>query len=573
MPFKADAPTADEVSMRLSRRSSAVPTGDDGFSLVEAIVSLAIATAIFTALAFALVGGTKAGLLSQQNQQAGDVLNQAVEDARALSYGQLAMRQTDLDTGEVGRMPAISAGYYNPTSDSTAEDTSTAAVELETLAPRDANGLISPHVTTVAQNGRNFTVRRYVTIPNDAAGAVYKRLTVVVTWDGLGKERKRIYSTLVADTRRGLPLPDFKFVNSAGLSQCRNPASSLTYAFKLQNNGARDAWSLTPTTASPGWTYYADTNANGSFDSTVDQPLPSATGTVSTGLIEPTAAVDFFAVTTTATALAQPVPYVMTTVFRATSVAQPAYWQELTATTTVQAGPCGAVAPTPTASPSATAAPSAPPQPAPSCASLTGTVAASAPGGTNVRYYPMNPSQPGDTLAATDMPLQRDAGTTPAAGSLYNYSTDLHSAAGRKLASGTSTSSAASQVASWTYSMPSNSVVKGSGQVTFYATMADGSTTARPAFEVYLDRLNADGSLAGSLGSASYTTPAAGWGCAGYRPVSLSIVNVSGNGLELPANSKLRLRVVMSSADPVLLAYGTADYPMSLTIPYKDGLG
>jgi type II secretory pathway pseudopilin PulG len=562
--------------MRPSLRPRPVPSGDDGFSLVEAVVALMIATVVFTALAFALIGGAKAGLLAQQNQQAGDVLNQAVEDARSLSYGALAIRPADLDVGEPARSPLLSAGYYNGKDDSTTEDASTAAVELEPLS-LDANGAVFPHVTTVSQNGRDFTVRRYVTVPADAASAVYKRLTVVVTWDGLGTQRTRIYSTLVANTKRGLPLPDFKFSNVASLSQCRNPGSSLTYSFTIRNNGARDAWTLSPTAGPPAWTYYDDTDGNGGFDSAVDQALPVTAGVPSTGLIEPTTSRNFFAVTSLQTALERPAPYTLSTVFRATSAAQPDYWQELTTTTTVQDDACGAVAPSasasPSPSPSPTASPVAPTQPAPSCASLTGAVTTSAPGGTMVRYYPLNPDQPGNTTARTGMPLQRDPGTPPAVGSLYNYSTDLHALAGRRLLSGTSTSTTADRLASWTYAMPSTSVLKGDGEVTFYFTGADGDTEAQSSFAVYVDLLAADGSAVATLGSASYTAPGETEDCEGFRAVSLPIVSIAGSGQKVAANQTIRLRVVVTSPNAVLLAYGTGTYPMTLTLPYKSGLG
>lgn len=547
---------------------------DDGFSLVEAIVALAIATAIFTALAFALIGGAKAGLLSQQNQQAGDILNQAVEDARALSYGALSMRSTDLDTGEPARSPTISSCLcYNPFDDSTAEDTSTAAIELEALAPRDDNGGLSPHATTVSQNGRAFTVRQYVTIPNDAAGAVYKRLTVVVTWEGLGKERKRIYSTLVADTKRGLPLPDFKYNAVDSLAQCRNPGSNLSYAFTLRNNGARDAWSLSPTTGTPIWTYFEDTDANGAFDILVDQPLPLTGSVPTTGPIEPTTSREFFAVTTLQTEADRPAPYTLTTVFRATSVAQPDYWQELTGTATVQTEPCGSVATSPAPSPSASTAPAAPTQPAPSCASLTGGVTTSAPLGTMVRYYPLNPSQPSNTVASTGMPVKRDDGTGLGSIDLYNYATDLHSAAGRRLQTGTASSTAAAQVASWNYVMPAASKIEGEGEVTFWARPSDGSLSAQPSFTVYLDVLKNNGTVDVNLGTISYTTPSTGWGCSGYRPVSLAIVNNTGSPVTVQSSRVLRLRVVVTSADPVDLAYGTSSYPMTMTLPYSNGLG
>lgn len=543
---------------------------DAGFSLVEAIVALAIATAVFTALAFALIGGAKSALLSQQNQQAGDVMNKAVEDARALPYQALAMRPADLNIGEPSgpsRAPTIAACLcYNPTNDTTS------GLGAESVVT-DINAALATHVTQETQNGGTFKIRRYVTVPTDASGAVYKRLTVVVTWSSLGKERSRTYSTLVAESKRGLPLPDFKFTNAASLAQCRNPGSEVAFSFNIKNNGARDAWNLTTTPTSPAWSFYEDTNGNDVYDAGTDIALAAVAGVPSTGLIDPTSARRFFGVLVLANAATTPAPYTLSTVFRATSAAQPTYYQELTGVTTVQSNACGAAAasPTPSASPTA-APPTAPTQPAASCTSLTGAAATSAPGGTMVRYYPYNPSQPGDTVASGSMSMSRDAGSPPASGDLYNYSTDLHSAAGRKLNGGGTES--ASDVATWQYNMPATSKLKGAGEVTVWARPADGSLTAAPAFRIRLDVVDAVGTVVSTIGTLSYGTPSSGWQCAGMRPFSVQVPDsYSGSGLDVAANSKLRLRLDVTNGVPVVLAYGTAAYPMSVTLPYKSGLG
>jgi len=554
--------------------------GDDGFSLVEAIVALLIASAMFTALAFSLVGGAQSALLSQQNQQAGDVLNKAVEQARSLEYDALVMRPTDLNTGEATRSPAIgSCLCYNPTNDSTS------GVGVEPLAPTDANGALSPHVTTVAQNGGTFKVRRYVTVPADTAGA-YKRLTVVVSWSSLGRNRTRTYSTVIAPTKRGLPLPDYKFTNSGPLGQCRNPGSSVVYGFTLRNNGARDAWALSASpNSNPAWTFYDDTDASGTYSAADQQVAVTGTGAPSTGLMEPTSTKLLFASTTLPDAATRPAPYTLSTTFRATSVAQPTYFQDLLSTTTVQAAACGAVpAPTPTATgsssptptPTTTASPtptSAPPaQPAASCPSATSVLSANAPGGTVVRYY-LEPSGTGNTLAQTGMPLRRDDGSALQPGSLYNYSTDLHAAAGRLLDAGTVSSTVARSVASWTYALPGSVKLKGNGVVKFWAATTSGSTSV-PQFRVVLDVLDADGTVSRTLGNVVVAGPAGGWSCEGYRPVYAQVVNETGNnGPTLAANQQLRVRILLDNAVSMRLAYGTAAYDAYLDLPYSSGTG
>ena len=327
--------------MRLRAPTRVRRTEDYGFSLVEYIVALSIATAIFTALAFSLVGGTKAALLSQQNQQAGDALNQAVEDARALPYYSLVMSTTDLNTGEATRSPSLSScNCYNPTNDTTG------GTEVETLSASAAGGGLSPHVTSVAQNGGTYKLRRYVTQPVDATGAAYKRLTVIASWTSAGKARSRTYSTLISQAKRGLPLPDYKFTATSDLAICRNPGSTAFHAFAIRNNGARDTWRLTSNPSTPNWSFYADTNGNGAYDSPTDQPLAYDGGVPTTGTIEPTTSRAFFALRLLSGSPAL-IPTTSTTTFRAMSASQATYFQDLKTTLTVQDLPC-AVSGTPT---------------------------------------------------------------------------------------------------------------------------------------------------------------------------------------------------------------------------------
>jgi prepilin-type N-terminal cleavage/methylation domain-containing protein len=541
-------------------------TDDDGFSLVEMIVALTIAAIAFSALGLALISGARASLLSQQNQQAGDLLSQSVEQARVLGYDGLAMRATDLGTGESVRTPTLATCLcYAPNTDLTS------GTGVEPLAGTDPAGGISPHVTSFVQNGLSYRVRQYVTSPVDAFGATYKRLSVVVSWSSLGKPHTRKYSTIVTPTRRGLPLPDYKFTaTGSGLSQCRNPGSGVVYSFTLKNNGARDAWGLAAS-GSGAWSFFADTNASGSYD-TGDLSM-SVSGADTTGLIEPTGQTSFFAVSTIPSAGASPPPYTWTTTFRATSAAQPGYFNDLTTSTVVQVAACGGVLPTsPATTPATTAPPTPPTQPAASCSSLTGPVNTSAPSGTMVRYYLNNPSQPSSTNASLDMPVVRDSGTTQPADPLYAYSQDQVASAGRYLQSGTS--GTAVDLASWTYQMGAASILKGTGSITLWATTASGITTQAPAFSVTLELLNSDGTVAdASFATASYTTPASGWGCAGFRPVSLSFGSFNGSGTPVGLNQKLRIKVKVTNAVPVLLAYGTAGYPTEMQLPVSVGLG
>lgn len=549
---------------------------DEGFSLVEALVALALATTVLTSLAFALAGAVQAGLLSQQNQQAADVLNEAVEQARALPFSQLVMSSTDLDSGEAARTPSLSACQcYNPATDGTSGAT-------EALVPPAAAGGVSPHVTTRMLNAGTFLIRRYVTVPADAAGAAYRRLTVRVEWTSLGRRRVRTFSTLIADARRGLPLPDFKFTGVSALAQCRNPGSDVVYQFQVRNNGARDQW-LISASGSPGsWAYYVDSDGDGLWTA-ADQPVSGSPATPGTGLIEPTAAATFFAVQSLPATASTPTPYTLTNTFRVTSAAQSSFWQELATTTSVQSGPCGSASASPTPAPSSAVSPSpgpspspspsppaAPAQPAPSCSSLTAGSSPSAPGGgVLVKYYPLNPAQPGNTPAATGMSLLRSGSAPLPTGPLYDYATDLSPNAGRWL-SGTGTG--LDNTATWSLQYASANQFKGgTGDVTVWAATPDGNTTAAPRFSILVERLSSSGAVLTTLLNTTWTA-SSGWGCTGFRPFSVPI-SVSNTGLSTDANDQIRLTVRVTNGVPMRLAYGTAAFPASLTLPYKSGQG
>ena len=426
-----------------------------------------------------------------------------------------------------------------------------------------------PHVTPVTQNGGTYTVERYVTAINETgvnAGAKYKRLTVVVKWTSGGKTHTRISSTFLSPTKRGLPLPNFKFSNAASLLACRNPSGQVTFAFNLVNNGARDQWLLSTDTASPSWSYYVDTDRDRAYDVGTDPPLDTFNGSPTTGLLDTNVTQDIVAVADVPSAGAQSPPYTWTVGFTATSAAIPTYQQTLATTTTVVSGACGAPTPTPTSptpTPTTTtpAPPTAPTQPAAPCTPALGNATTSTPNGaTMVRYWLYNAGQPGNVNAAADQPVTRDSGTAPAAGSLYDYSSDLApGTAGRYVnTSGT----AVATTASWLYQMPAASQVKkGTGELTLYAAPASGLATATPGFTVTVTVNNA--------AFSSGTFPATAWGCTGFRAVSVQLPMP--NNQSIAANASIRVSV--TSSVPVYFAYGTNTFASELELPYTSGNG
>lgn len=257
----------------------------NGFTLIELVVAMTIATVIFSAMAAAGLAGVRASVIARQNQQAVDVLNRIVEQVRGVNYTNLAMVTSDLQVGDT----AITGG-------STPMYTVPNGVGQEPVWARPT-GSVNPHVGTTTSGdvkGIVYTIKTYVTTPVgttlDSAGQPYqKRLTVTASWTAYGQTRVRTISTLLTDTTRGLPLPRYSVSPTSGTSVTLNPSTTLTWGFQVINRGARDTFNVS---ASAGtWSYYQDTDCDGSRDVGEDTLLtntdPAQNTALDTGKLEP----------------------------------------------------------------------------------------------------------------------------------------------------------------------------------------------------------------------------------------------------------------------------------------------
>jgi hypothetical protein len=196
-----------------------------------------------------------------------------------------------------------------------------------------------------------------------------------------------------------------------------------------------------------------------------------------------------------------------------------------------------------------------------------------APSGTLVRYWLYNSVQPGNTNSLQDMPVTRDSNSAPAATTLYAYSTDQSSSAGRYVAAPAATTGAgAAYVASWLYNMPATSAIKGLGEITLWAAPQSGLTTASPTFQVVVQKVGAAGATT-TLDTETLTVT--NWGCTGFRPVSIPLG--SGNQFNqaktINTGESIRVSVFVTNSVPMVLAYGTSTFQSELSLPYSSGIG
>lgn len=511
--------------------------GAEGFTLIESVVALSIAALVFLALAASVISGVKAVAVSRENQQSGDAINQQIESLRAQPIGNVSMRATDL-SGDTH----TSGNYYDPTAD----NGTGAAKEPLVLDPA---GSVNPHVSTVVQNSVTFTLRTYVTQPTDADGASYKRVTVVASWITFGTTHTRSEGTLLTQLVRGLPLPNYQYTAVGGTAQCKGVGTTVALGMRVVNNGARDTWTLTSSGSTLTWAYYKDTSSSGTPDGvyspTVDTtvlPVESSTGLPSTGQLEPTTSSSFWAVATLPTGVVS-TTYTMT--FTARSLAQNTYSQNLTETIVEQSAACSGTptpSPTPTASPTPTPTASYPPQPT-VCSSSAQPNPATVPGTTTLKQYSFYAaSTTANSLASS--PLTFGA-SVPTATTLYDYSTDLHTAgttAGGRLNVG---STSPASLMEWQYTPTGTSTFASGTTLRLWARVTNGTAAVSASFGKYNGGGNQwSSSMSGTTTGITSTT------C--YQAVDVTL-----SGSSINTNNLLGLRVTVTGA-PVDLAYGVA---------------
>src|SRR6478735_3198498 len=95
----------------LALRERLRPHGDEGFSLLEAVIAITVAGVIFAGVGAATVSSVKAVLVGRTVQQASDVAEQAMESMRSLGYDAVSMKDSDLTVNEPLN---LSAHLYDP---------------------------------------------------------------------------------------------------------------------------------------------------------------------------------------------------------------------------------------------------------------------------------------------------------------------------------------------------------------------------------------------------------------------------------------------------------------------------
>ena len=518
-------------------------------SLLETMIALSIAMVMFAALGAVSLAGVRSVVISRQNQQAADVLNRAIERARSIPFQNLTMKTTDLAD------PDISTG--------TPQQYTVPGIGAEDVDAKSV-GAVAPHKTTESPDGKvQFILRRFVTLPTTATLDIngipsVRRFTAVVSWNAYGRTHTRVASTLITDTRRGLPLPNYLLQAIAPTEQTKQPGNAVSFAFTVRNLGARDTFNITA--SSGAWDFYADTNGNGTLDvdddpATTDADLSLGNGDAAagnsdpdTGALEPNQTKRFFARRTITEASGTTV----TTSFTTVSAAQPLEAAGTKTVSVVFHVQSGSVS-TP------------PPSGGPSCPTTTG---ASATGGTTLTSFFLRNRPIGNTATTTHNQLSREDCTVQS--SDHDFSTeDPGHSIGRVVRPGGSDGHVASNLAAeFRYQVSAATKVQGTAvlQFPFRCTSATGPITVGSAtFQVMIGTRNNDnGNLSSFSAVSSYTSPTYACPVTGWSLVSMPVA-VS---MDVAKDKWLAVRLVTSATSSrVLVNYDSPSAVSMISIP------
>ncbi len=187
---------------------------------------MAIASGMLTAFAYATTSTLHAMQIARLNQQGADLVTQRMEEMRDVPFGSLAH-----DPGGIAGDPHLAS-------------CSGASCYSGELLVEATGGVVNPQITTVTVNNANYTLYTYVTSPASEIGEENRRVTVIAEWSAYNRQWDKTASSIVTQTQRGLPLPEFKLTPVGPSTVTVNPGVTAAFGFQLSNQGAPDQWNI-----------------------------------------------------------------------------------------------------------------------------------------------------------------------------------------------------------------------------------------------------------------------------------------------------------------------------------------
>ncbi len=523
----------------LLRRLRLAARSGDGFTLVEMMIALAVMALMFAGTALVL-GSTLTGAAETRlKQHAVEAATEILEGTRAMDYASVATQ----NTADLAALNATGVAYIagSPGAYTFDPDGSTGPLLVEPLVISNSAS-IDP-VQQLQRNGATFNVWTVVTDP--AGTTRVKRVTTRVSWTQDGQTFSRRISTLVTETRRGLPLPNFAVGTDMTLPP-KTTDQELNLPFSITNNGARDNWNIVAKSSpSAAWVddivWYRDDDPVDGQKSAGEVVLGDVSGdsVVDTGLLE-------------TDDLRKVVGWI--------DLAQ---WQIDNPTGSVTAGTYVI-----TVSLGSASQPTTPAKTVELMVTLSAPVASC--GCTYHDYWFHNASPPSSAdanLVTGDMPATSTS--TSLLATLPNYDKNKDSAAnsGRTILTGGTdySENTATKIAKWQYQLPiANTVKVGTVTITVWVAMEDfAAGTAVLNGYAHYSTTGSGTNPIGATGagtSGPVTIPASTW-----VPVTITIPVAA--DISIAASKYLRAYVTNAGSGNVWIAYGTTTHPARINIP------
>ncbi len=277
-------------SVRKHRQSQA------GFTIAEVMMASVVAMIILMAVAAALTAGIVGNRTIKGNQQATALANKGIEDARDRQFTQLVLSRdaalqassgyglstcaaSNPDCPPSGRMFKPAGGGPLEPVESEVPD---AACQQVPLPAGLANACPIPWQVTAYDPVLKGTYTKTTVIsrsdgkPADENRA--RRITVTVSYKRDGATFSATSSTVITNSRRGLPEPRFEVEPISG-SATVGQGAQFSIAHTISNQGIADTYDIRNLTGPGAWNLrvYRD-NGDGLFDPAVDQVLTDTNG-------------------------------------------------------------------------------------------------------------------------------------------------------------------------------------------------------------------------------------------------------------------------------------------------------
>ena len=167
-----------DLSERIRAWRRRLARAQQGFTLIEVMVALVLIMIVLVPMSYVMTSSLVTGGCAQQRDAADGLVNQELEEVRALPYTTVAAGDTSNDstlTHAVDPQITVTSGVYTytPTGET---------MPVNSAASSSVPAPLNPHRAAVPLNSTTYTVSTYVTKFGSVSGAY--RVVALVSWSG-----------------------------------------------------------------------------------------------------------------------------------------------------------------------------------------------------------------------------------------------------------------------------------------------------------------------------------------------------------------------------------------------------